>query len=122
MNTILGCVETSILLDYVKSQVSEAFSSVGLAKRVCLANDTWGSPNVTECRTVEQIRLEMKADELVNLIDSIFVNEDRDLTQTFMPEVVEDIADELEEITNTTQPLLPNDVSSAANTVNAIIL
>ena len=64
----------------------------------------------------------MRAEELSNLVDSIFVNDDRDLTETFMPEVVEEIADELEMITNTTQPLLPNDVSSAANTVTAIIL
>ena len=38
-----------------------------------------------------------------------------------MPEVVEDIADELQEITNTTRPILPNDVSSAANTLGDII-
>ena len=106
----------------MKSQVSAVLLSLGLARRECIANDTWDSPNVTECRTVEQIRLEMRADELVNLVDSIFVDEDRDLTETFMPEIVEDIANELEGITNTTQPLLPNDVSSAANTLDAIIL
>ena len=76
---------------------------------------------MSQCRTVEQIRLEMRAEELADLVESRFVNEDRDLTQTFMPEVVEDIADELQEITNTTQPLLPNDVSSAANTLDSII-
>jgi len=64
----------------------------------------------------------MRAEELLNLVDNIFVDEDRDLTQTFMPEIVEDIANELEGITNTTQPLLPNDVSSAANTLDAIIV
>ena len=76
---------------------------------------------MSQCRTVEQIRLEMRAEELADVVESRFVNEDRDLTQTFMPEVVEDIADELQEITNTTQPLLPNDVSSAANTLDSII-
>ena len=63
----------------------------------------------------------MRAGELSKLVDSIFVNDDRDLTQTFMPEVVEDIADELQEITNTTRPILPNDVASAANTLGDII-
>jgi len=63
----------------------------------------------------------MRAEELVNLVENLFVSDDRDLTQTFMPEIVVDIADELQEITNTTQPLLPNDVSSAANTLDAII-
>ena len=76
---------------------------------------------MSQCRTVEQIRLEMRAEELADIVENRFVNEDRDLTQTFMPEVVEDIADELQEITNTTQPLLPNDVSSAANTLDSII-
>jgi len=81
----------------------------------------WAFPDVSQCRTIEQIRLELRAEELINLVENLFVNDDRDLTQSFMPEVVEDIADKLQEITNTTQPLLPNDVSSAANTLDAII-
>ncbi|XP_065903440.1 uncharacterized protein [Dysidea avara] len=93
----------------------------GLATRQCLGVDHWSTPDVSQCATVDQIRLEMRAEELRYIAQGIFVNEDRDLTQTFMPEVVEDIADELQEITNTTQPLLPNDVSSAANTLDAII-
>ena len=64
----------------------------------------------------------MRAEELNDLVQDIFVDEDRDLTQTFMPEVVEDVANELNEITNTTTPLLPNDVTSTANTLNIIIL
>ena len=64
----------------------------------------------------------MRAEELSNLVDSTFVNENRDLTQIFMPEVVVDIADELNDITNTSAPLLPNDATSTANTLNIIIL
>ena len=64
----------------------------------------------------------MRAEELNDLVASVFVDEDRDLTQTFMPEVVVDIADELNDITNTSAPLLPNDVTSTANTLNIIIL
>jgi len=94
----------------------------GLATRGCNDNGQWGTPDVSQCTTIEQTVLAMRAEELVTLVDRIFVNEDRDLTQTFMPEIVEDIADELQEITNTTQPLLPNDVSSAANTLDAIIV
>ena len=63
----------------------------------------------------------MRAEELNNLVANTFVDEDRDLTQTFMPEVVVDIADELNDITNTSNPLLPNDVTSTANTLNIII-
>ena len=97
------------------------YDTVGLARRECIANDTWGTPDVTECTTVEQIRLAMRSEELLVLVNSIFVSDDRDLTQTFMPEVVEDIAHELRDITNTTQPLLPNDVTSAANSLNVIL-
>ena len=76
---------------------------------------------MSQCRTVKQIRLETRAKDLANLVHNRFVNDDRDLTQAFMSEVVKDIADELQEITNTTQPLLPNDLSSAANTLGDII-
>ena len=64
----------------------------------------------------------MRAEELNNLVANTFVDEDRDLTQTFMPEVVVDIADELNDITNTSTPLLPNDVTSTANTLSIIVL
>ena len=63
----------------------------------------------------------MRAEELNNLVASIFVNDDRDLTQTFMQETLLEIADELNDITNTSTPLLPNDVASTANTLNSII-
>ena len=49
------------------------------------------------------------------------MDDDRDLTLTFMPGVVVDIADELNDITKTSTPLLPNDVISTANTLNIII-
>jgi len=70
---------------------------------------------------VEQIRLEMRAEELNTLVTNTFVDDDRDLTQTFMPEVVVDIANELNDITNISTPLLPNDVTSTANTLDIII-
>ena len=63
----------------------------------------------------------MRAEELNDLVASVFVDDDRDLTETFMPEIVVDIADELNDITNTSAPLLPNDVTSTANTLNIII-
>ena len=81
----------------------------------------WEAPVVTDCRTVEQIRLEMRAEQLNTLVANMFVGDDRDLTEDFMPEIVVEIADELNEITNTSTPLLPNDVTSTANTLNIII-
>ena len=63
----------------------------------------------------------MRAEELNDLVASVFVDDNRDLTETFMPEIVVNIADELNDITNTSAPLLPNDVTSTANTLNIII-
>ena len=63
----------------------------------------------------------MRAEELNTLVTNTFVDDDRDLTQTFMPEVVVDIANELNDITNISTPLLPNDVTSTANTLDIII-
>ena len=94
---------------------------LGIATRHCDENGDWEAPNVTQCRTVEQIRLEMRAEELNALVANMFVGDDRDLTENFMPEVVVNIADELNEITNTETPLLPNDVTSTVNTLDIII-
>jgi len=63
----------------------------------------------------------MRAEELHTIVTNTFVDDDRDLTQTFMPEVVVDIANELNDITNTSTRLLPNDVTSTANTLDIII-
>ena len=77
---------------------------------------------MSECQSVEHIRLEMRAEELNTLVINTFINEERDLTQTLMLEELVDIADELSKITNTSTHLLPNDVISATNILNVIIL
>ena len=95
---------------------------VGIATRKCNNNGNWENSDVLQCQTVEQIRLEMRAEELNTLVSNIFVDEERDLTQAFMAEVVVDITNELSSITNTSAPLLPSDVMSATNTLNIVIL
>ena len=77
---------------------------------------------MSECQSVEHIRLEMRAEKLNTLVINTFINEERDLTQTLMLEELVDIADELSKITNTSTRLLPNDVMSATNILNVIIL
>jgi len=66
----------------------------------------------------------IRAKELSNLINSTFSAEDRDMTVMFMPEVIREIATELNEITNNSesQPLLPNDISSSAITLSIILM
>jgi len=94
---------------------------LGLATRRCIGDGEWASPNVSQCQTVEQIRLMERATELNNLVNNIFRADERDLTQMFMPEVVVEIADDLGAITNSTQPILPRDVTSTADTLNVVI-
>lgn len=93
----------------------------GIATRQCDQYGDWESPDVSECQTVEQIRLEMRAEELNDLVTNVFVDDDRDLTENFMPEIIVEIADDLNNITDTSAPLLPNDVTSTASTLNIII-
>lgn len=95
---------------------------VGFAQRACIGDREWGTPNVSQCQTVEQIRLRMRAEELSDLVENVFSSEDRDLTQAFEPEIIVDITEDLEAITNTSQPILPNDVTSASETLNLVLL
>ncbi|XP_065911114.1 adhesion G protein-coupled receptor L3-like [Dysidea avara] len=93
----------------------------GLASRRCDGDDQWASPNVSQCQTIEQIRLRMRAEELRSLVNNIFIAENRDMTVMFIPEDVVDITTELDEITTTTQPILPNDISSSAEALDTIL-
>ena len=113
-----------LILVFVFSSHSYHFilTCLGFATRLCISESQWGAPNVSECQTVEQIRLLMRAEELDELVNDIFTSDDRDFTQTFESEVIVEITDDLADITNTTQPILPNDVSSASETLNIVLL
>ena len=93
--------------------------SVGLTTRLCISDDNWADPDVTMCRTVEQARLADQAAEIQRIADNILSTTTRDLTITYDPQVVVNIADELGNITNTT--LVPNDASSTADTLDIIV-
>ena len=92
---------------------------LGIATRQCNQNGEWEAPDVSQCRTVELTRIEMRAEELIAFVT---INDDGDLTENFIPEDVVNLADQLNEITNTSTPLVPNDIISTANTLNIIIL
>ena len=64
----------------------------------------------------------MRAEELSDLVDDIYSSDDRDLTLMFEPEILVDITDDLEDITNTSQPILPNDVNSATETLSIVLV
>ena len=94
---------------------------VGFASRRCASDDNWEDPDVSQCRSVEQIRLEAQAREVERIVSNLLSADSRDLTITFNPEVVLSIGTQLEEITNTTRPLVPKDVASSANTLETVV-
>lgn len=93
----------------------------GFATRFCVSARQWGAPNVSQCQTVEQIRLLERAEELNDLVENIFTSENRDLTETFEPEIIVEITNDLESITNISRPILPNDVTSATETLTLVL-
>ena len=65
----------------------------------------------------------MRAEELSDLVNSTFSAENRDLTVIIMPEILVQIASELNVITITSEsrPLLSNDISSSAIILDTIL-
>jgi len=99
-----------------------------MASRRCVGDNQWESANVSQCETIDLIRLRNRTVELNSLVTATLSSEDRNVTVMFDPEDVVDIitemneiTTELKEITTTTQPLLPNDITSSA-TSSALIL
>ena len=64
---------------------------------------------MSECHTPEIVELEMEVESLKNL------------TELVAPETVINITNELISNLNTSQPIFPNDVSSIANILDAVI-
>ena len=76
---------------------------------------------MSECRSVEQIRLEAQAREVERIVLNLLSAGSRDLTIAFNPDVVVNIGTQLGEITNTTRPLVPRDLSSSASTLEIVV-
>ena len=95
-----------------------------MATRKCIGDDLWADPDVLQCQTIEQAILMMRAEELNNIVSSSLIFEDRDMTVEFMPKLLVEIATELDEITDTSksQPLLRNDITTSAITLNIVIM
>ncbi|XP_065901690.1 adhesion G protein-coupled receptor E2-like [Dysidea avara] len=84
----------------------------GYVNRTCLLHDQWGLPDVLDCQRVEQIRLELRAEEL-SLVDSLQSDDDQ--------REFGDIVRELANITNSNQPIFPYDLCSITATLDIII-
>ena len=93
----------------------------GLATRECIDTDVWANPNVSECTTVEQIRLGSQIRDVERIVANIISNETRDLTETFDSQLVVNVAVELRIVTNSSIPLVPNDVNQTDSTLDSIV-
>ena len=94
---------------------------VGLATRLCVGVDEWADPDISDCTTIEQIRLGAQIREIERIIANMFSNETRDLTERFESQVVMNIARELNMVTNTSVPLVPNDIGQTNQTLGSIV-
>ena len=93
----------------------------GLASRKCVGDDEWEDPNVSSCTTVEQIRLGSQIRDVERIVANIISNETRDLTERFDAQLVVNVAVELRIVTNTSSPLVPNDVDETDSTLGSIV-
>jgi len=93
----------------------------GLAARKCVGIDKWTDPDVSNCITIEQIRLRSQIKNVEHIVDNILSNNTRDLTERFDSQLIVKIAGELNIATNTLIPLFPNDVIQTVNTLKSIV-
>ena len=80
----------------------------GSATRECVDRNSWTDPNVSDCRTIELLRLQRQARRL-----SESVQNDSDTRTARMTDPVEmllSITADTHDIINTTAPILPNDI------------
>ena len=77
---------------------------------------------MSQCQTIEHSSILMRAIELNNLVNNVFVADDRDKIVEFMPEDVVDVMVELNVITSSSQPLLPNDIPIPAEVLDIVQL
>ena len=94
---------------------------LGLASRQCIDTDVWADPDVSNCTTVEQIRLGSQIRDVERIVANIISNDTRDLTERFDSQLVVNVAVELRIVTNISTPLVPNDVNQTDNTLGSIV-
>jgi len=81
----------------------------------------WGDPDVSNCTTVEQIRLASQITDVERIVSNILNTTTRDLTENLEPEILTDIANGLSVITNTSTAIVPNDLNQTDQTLGSIV-
>ena len=83
--------------------------TVGFAYRECIENDQWGSWNVSECQTVEIKRLQKRI-KVLRAISQRLVSTEIDRTQIIRIQDLQDIASQLLDVIDISQPVFPRDL------------
>jgi len=94
----------------------------GFTYRKCLGDNQWESINLSVCQTVEIMRLFERAEELSTLFQRVTSVIDRDITRTFRLKDGLEIVDQILNVINVTQPVLPNDLPTISDIIRDIIL
>lgn len=81
----------------------------------------WGDPDVSNCTTVEQIRLASQITDVERIVSNILNTATRDLTENLEPEILTDIANGLSVVTNTSTAIVPNDLNQTDQTLGSIV-
>ena len=81
-----------------------------MATRECVDGNSWAAPNVSQCRTIELLRLRRQARNLANTVQN---NSDTMARRNMADDPVEillNITADTHDVINTTIPILPNDI------------
>ena len=99
-----------------------SFKFLGLAYRLCFQNTEWDIViNITQCQSIELIMLNNILNEHQEILDSNTNNNTRDLTVLFDVTEVKSVSKEVNDLTNISNGIVPNDIVTTNNIVNSLI-
>lgn len=99
-----------------------AHPHIGNATRECVNNNSWETPNVSQCRTIELIRLQAQAR---NLSNSSQQNGQKSMAMKNDTvenlEMLLSITADTNNVINSTYPILPSDICSVVNILRNVL-
>lgn len=96
--------------------------TIGHATRECGNNNSWETPNVSQCRTIELIRLQAQARNLSNTLqqnDQKSMAMKNDTVENL--EMLLSITADTNNVINSTYPILPSDIRSVVDILRSVL-
>ena len=81
-----------------------------MATRECIDGKSWTAPNVSQCRSIELLRLRRQARNLANTVQNNSNTTTRRNMADDPAEMLLNITADTRDVINTTIPILPNDI------------